>query len=114
MEAQQDMRAVNSNYQEECNDEPVTKKVVHYGYAKQNSNEWTIGPNPTYNEIKISGPHEYIAVVQLFSITGDILIEKEGFESDQPIDLSFYPTGIYFVRIISLNGVSKTYKVMKR
>jgi hypothetical protein len=115
MVAQHDVKAVYSaNQQEECYDEPVTKMVVHYGYAKQNPNEWTIGPNPTYNEIKILGTHEFISIVQLFTITGDILLEIEGFEAYQPIDLSAFPTGIYFIRIVNLNGISKTYKVMKR
>jgi hypothetical protein len=113
MAAQQDVKKSSSYPSDDC-DEPVTKMVVHYGYAKQNPNEWTIGPNPTYNEIRIIGEYDAIAVVQLFSITGEMLIEKEGYESYQPIDLSQLPSGIYFVRIVSLDNISKTYKVMKR
>ncbi len=107
---------VSNISEEECDDSnpAVLSRTVYYGFARQAVNEWSVGPNPTMGEVRINGDYENIVTVQVFSITGEMLMVLASYEADQPIDLSLYPSGIYFVRIVGNFNVSKTYKVMKR
>ena len=87
-----------------------------YRFTYQNGveNDWTVGPNPTYGEINIYGKTENISSIELYSITGELLLLMEGFDIYSPIDLYSYKSGIYLIRIVSLANEVKTYKIIKR
>ena len=64
-------------------------------------------PNPTSGKLKIEVEDDLFTGAEVMSIQGQRIIQ-----SDQSIiDLSEYPSGIYFVRV---NGSPKTYKIIKQ
>lgn len=90
------------------------QRELHYGFAFQRLNEWKVGPNPTSGSIQIFGNQEDIETIEVFTITGEMLLILDKSNFSESIDLSFYPNGIYFVRIVSDFNVVKTYKIVKR
>ena len=64
-------------------------------------------PNPTTGQVRIEVEDDLFTSVEVLSIQGMKIIE-----SDQPIvDLSDFPSGMYFFKI---NGSEKTVKIIKQ
>jgi hypothetical protein len=70
----------------------------------------TVYPNPTSGLVYISGIELEAPEVQVFDLTGRILL----FERETTLNLSGYPDGIYFLRITTNNGEIFTKKVVKK
>lgn len=78
--------------------------TVLTGINDNNSNGIKIYPNPTAGIMNIAGTNK--AKVTIYNITGMLVAEYENF-TEQTIDLSAQPNGIYFVKI-STNNFSTT------
>ena len=66
--------------------------------------DFEVFPNPSAGIVNVSGP---VTQLQLFSSTGELLIES----SEAKIDLQRFPQGVYF---LSINASSAWVKVVKR
>ena len=61
-----------------------------------------ISPNPTSNFIDINLTHGSINKIEIFDISGKVILEKDGDESlNCRIDVSSFANGIYTIKIIS-------------
>jgi hypothetical protein len=67
-------------------------------------------PNPTHDRVTISGSNT-LQSVMLTSLDGRILQTAEGFAPGQSLDLSRYPSGIYFVIMRTADGQSQVAKI---
>jgi len=57
-----------------------------------------VNPNPTTNEIYLKGIEDEKVIIEMFSLTGELLFQKEIYSTDK-IDISMLPVGSYFIRI---------------
>ncbi|MDL2261952.1 C10 family peptidase [Bacteroidales bacterium OttesenSCG-928-I21] len=71
----------------------------------------TIYPNPTTNELNISGIEEK-SEVQIYDIYGKLLVDINNFQNNS-IDVSSLSGGIYFVKVNTKNG-TRTMKIVKQ
>lgn len=77
-------------------------------FVKQNIK---LFPNPTSGIIKISNPNFIkISKVEVYNIYGQQLLNKQ---VNNSINLSNFSTGVYFIKIESVNGNQGTFKVLK-
>jgi hypothetical protein len=67
-------------------------------------------PNPTHDRVTISGSNT-LQSVMLTTIDGRILQTTEGFAPGQSLDLSRYPSGIYFLIMRTADGQSQVAKI---
>lgn len=67
----------------------------------------TVYPNPTSNSINIQVENGLYSGVQVFDLTGRLVVET----SSSEVDLSASPNGVY---IFKLTGINKIVKVIKR
>ena len=65
-------------------------------------------PNPTYSKVVIDGLE--VAQVEVYNSLGQIVMTSR----EQTVDLSMFETGMYFLRIESVDGQVSFEKVMKR
>lgn len=66
-------------------------------------------PNPTKNTVSISSEVD-IEAIEVYNILGKRLTTN--FQNNT-VDLSNYNTGVYFIKIQDVNGITETYKVIK-
>lgn len=103
---------LSTAYLNGCYNNILATEVVEYN-SEENV---TIYPNPTANNITVStnqlsnSPQDRI---QLLSILDEKLFESHVYSNKTDIDLSNYTNAIYLVRTY-LNGIQKTYKVVKQ
>ena len=76
--------------------------------------DWKIGPNPTYGPLNIYGNLEYIKAIELYSITGEMLLWVDDYSNFRYMNISEHPNGIYFIRILDQANELNTFKVIKR
>ena len=67
----------------------------------------SVYPNPTVDNVSISGEFKRVIV---YNSNGKILDIRD----QSPVKLSCYPAGIYFIRVISKNGVTAVFPISKR
>lgn len=75
------------------------------------SNNISIFPNPAINDLTISAT-ESIERVSVYSLTGQLVIDKALNTNEDTLDVSQLTTGMYLVQIMS-NGKSETKKFIK-
>ena len=78
-------------------------------------NQLILFPNPSNSEIFLKINNDSFTEndkVSLFSLMGKKLYFSKIYSQVSRIDLSNYPTGIYFI-VATINGTSKTFKIMK-
>ena len=61
----------------------------------------SISPNPTRDFINIQGLEAGFGMIEIYSISGQLLYQEEYFGNDQRLDLSGLRKGLYFIRIKS-------------
>ncbi len=116
----EDLRLKDSTYTDRCVQwifKPVETNRNSYT-IKINDNpktSYSYYPNPFENELKI----EDISLLQeilLISLTGDIIIDSKVEINQKELlwNTSHLSPGVYFVKTLNKNGVSKTYKVLKK
>lgn len=69
-------------------------------------------PNPANDVINVKA-NTVINLVQLYDVQGRILTTKLNHENTAVLNLSNYPSGVYFIQVSTENGV-KTEKVIKK
>lgn len=75
---------------------------------------FVIYPNPVKNVFNLSFPlTAEKAQLQLLGVAGNLVWEQEVFPSENQIDISFLPSGMYLARVIA-NGVSNSFKIVKQ
>jgi len=73
------------------------------GIGQISTDAITLYPNPASNELKISLHNQSAAKVEIYNLTGKLLVGIKEFTSDETIDISALRNGIYMVRISSGN-----------
>jgi len=74
------------------------------GIGQITSEEVNVFPNPAINELKISTSKQMAMKVQLFDLTGKLVLETRRLSSGDAIDLASLQSGIYMVRIATGNS----------
>lgn len=99
-----DIMNVNKGY-------PVFER--YYSVEENNNLENVeIYPNPTNNLVTISG--ENLSKIEIFNITGQMVLVFDYINDNQTIDLGNQPSGIYLFKITDRNSYHCTQKVVKK
>jgi photosystem II stability/assembly factor-like uncharacterized protein len=75
--------------------------------SKQNEKDFTIYPNPPQSTFTLRCNNEFIQDIHfsLLAINGQVVYEKESSSKEISIDIRKFPAGVYFVKVVSENGV---------
>ena len=76
------------------------------------ANKFSIFPNPTASLVTISAK-ETISKIDLFDIAGKQILSQNANGATTNLDLSNLNSGIYFARILMINGIISTQKIVK-
>lgn len=87
---------------------------ARYYSVEENNNleNVEIYPNPTNNLVTISG--ENLSKIEIFNITGQMVLVFDYINDNQTIDLGNQPSGIYLFKITDRNSYHCTQKVVKK
>ncbi len=66
-----------------------------------------IYPSPTYNSLHLEGPNENYSI-QILNIQGELFHELHNVNGHQDIDVSFLPSGLYFMNVKNKKGNQTT------
>ena len=82
-------------------------KSVHVSDIAADDNMLKIVPNPVSSHVTFVLDNVEIEEIdfQLYSTSGQLVIEKTGFELYKSIDLSYLETGVYVVKLITPNKI---------
>ncbi|MCT4580309.1 MAG: T9SS type A sorting domain-containing protein [Flavobacteriales bacterium] len=80
---------------------------------KDLQNHITLYPNPTEGMVTINSSEINIKEIEIYNVAG-VKLEAMKFVNNNPIDLSLYANGIYYVRIIGDTDEKTTFKVIKQ
>lgn len=69
-------------------------------------------PSPSFNYLNLDGPKEDYCL-QIFNIQGQLFHEMKNINGNQKIDVSFLPSGLYFINVNN-NNVNQTKRFIKR
>lgn len=75
--------------------------------------EVNIYPNPTAERVTVKLPTETATSVQLFNTNGQLMVAKENQTSLLDIDMSFYPAGIYWLKLNDSDGRQAFFQIQK-
>jgi hypothetical protein len=93
----------------------VVKDVEYYSgiysgidNSAQNNQPFTVYPNPSNGKItvEIAKNSATESVIFLYNSVGSLVMEKNGHESTVQLDLSSYPKGIYFIKVLNGNQLN--------
>lgn len=84
---------------------------VEMGLQAYLTSEYKIVPNPVSNFFTLDSSKSEIESVIIYNSLGQAVLQ-ERFKSNQ-IDVSFLPSGVYFVRVLTKKGGYKTLKFIK-
>ena len=78
--------------------------------------QFLVSPNPTNNVVKIenTNSNHKIAFLQLFDISGKLLIELNSQNTLDEINLEKFERGVYIIQINLDNGAKKNVKIIKQ
>lgn len=92
----------------------ITVTVSPTGINELNiSNAITLQPNPTNGLLNISSRYE-MQKVEVINIAGQFLLSETATEKTHQLQLQSFSEGIYFVKIILVNGMTVTKKIIKQ
>lgn len=86
--------------------------VTNINESKQIESNLKIYPSPTSNYINLEGPNEVYSL-QILNIQGQIFHELNNIDGHQNIDVSFLPSGIYFIKV-NYNKVNQIIRFIKQ
>ena len=86
--------------------------VTNVNESKQIESNLKIYPSPTSNYIIIEGPNEVYSL-QILNIQGQLFHELNNIDGHQNIDVSFLPSGIYFIKV-NYNKVNQIIRFIKQ
>jgi len=78
----------------------------------ETSNEIVIYPNPTTNSFNINSNQLIVNSVEIIDMLGTTIL-KQSVSQQSVIDLTSYPDGVYFVRILNSNKVVGIKRIIK-
>jgi hypothetical protein len=70
----------------------------------------TVSPNPSTGKLRLSGVEEILAI-ELYAISGQKLMMQKINGSQVDFDLSSYPKGVYFIRVVEMQS-SEVFKII--
>lgn len=73
-------------------------------------NSIKVYPNPTLNEIRLSGL--FSSVIELYNTSGQLLEKRESAGNDEHFNLANFPSGVYYLNI-KTSERNHIYKVVK-
>ena len=73
------------------------------GINNVDNSEINLSPNPTNNIITIKGQNIFIKTLSVYDVLGQLIITQDS--SKNSIDLSFFPSGVYFVKLETEKGM---------
>ncbi|MBR9920823.1 MAG: T9SS type A sorting domain-containing protein [Bacteroidetes bacterium] len=98
---------------------PPSSKEVEEGnaammrtFAESTSENIHIYPNPAREEINIEMANNHYDEIMIFSAKGEVLYVADPGVEQITLDISTYPTGMYFIRFIS-DGLATTKRFIK-
>ncbi len=92
----------------------ITVSVSPVGINELNSiNAITLQPNPTNGLININSRFE-MQRVEVINITGQSLLSETTTEKTHQLQLNTFSEGIYFIKIVLVNGMTVTKKILKQ
>ena len=86
--------------------------VTNVNESKQIESNLKIYPSPTSNYINLEGPNEVYSL-QILNIQGQLFHELNNIDGHQNIDISFLPSGIYFIKV-NYNKVNQIIRFIKQ
>jgi hypothetical protein len=86
--------------------------VTNVNESKQIESNLKIYPSPTSNYINIEGPNEVYSL-QILNIQGQLFHELNNIDDHQNIDISFLPSGLYFIKV-NYNKVNQIIRFIKQ
>ena len=92
----------------------INNIVLNPTMLSNNENDFAtikLYPNPTKNNLIISN-QEAISQIQIYNISGQLLLNQEFNLNQINLDISKYSSGIYFVNVF-VNDKSKLFKIIK-
>ena len=81
--------------------------VTNVNESKQIESNLKIYPSPTSNYINLEGPNEVYSL-QILNIQGQLFHELNNIDGHQNIDVSFLPSGLYFINVKNKSGNQTT------
>ena len=105
----------------DCTSSPANRKYetnvfeLHAYYSPtgvEESSSWTIAPNPTNGIVTISGVS--LQQVEVYTMTGQLVVEKPMENESLTLDLKSLPSGLYFLNLIHHDGSSCVRKLIKQ
>ena len=73
----------------------------------------SVFPNPTNEFVKIVSSEDRDYTIQLFNISGKLLVEKEINKTDNTINMNEFTNGTYLLKITNKNETN-TYQIIKQ
>ena len=86
--------------------------VTNVNESKQIKSNLKFYPSPTSNYINIEGPNEVYSL-QILNIKGQLFHELNNIDGHQNIDVSFLPSGLYFIKV-NYNKVNQIIRFIKQ
>jgi len=86
--------------------------VTSVNESKQIESNLKIYPSPTFNYINLEGPNEVYSL-QILNIQGQLFHELNNTDGHQNIDVSFLPSGLYFIKV-NYNKVNQIIRFIKQ
>jgi hypothetical protein len=86
--------------------------VTNVNESKQIESNLKIYPSPTSNYINLEGPNEVYSL-QILNIQGQLFHELNNIDGHQNIDVSFLPSGLYFIKV-NYNKVNQIIRFIKQ
>ena len=82
------------------------------GIKQLDKSDINLYPNPNNGtfEIKMENATQHYSAVQIFDITGKMLIQKNISDDITYININEHPNGLYFAKIIGKNGNNNSVK----
>ena len=86
------------------------------GTTEKTGTGFNIYPNPTDGKIFISPTPSEKTRIEIYGISGNLLLMQSipNEESTYGTDLSFLPAGVYFLKVVSVNGTLQVSKIIKQ
>jgi hypothetical protein len=75
-------------------------------------NDVKVFPNPTHSEVHFSVPNGSESELKLLDVAGKTLIKRE-FRSEVSLDLSQFPSGLFFYQVTGADGSIKSGRLIK-
>jgi hypothetical protein len=80
---------------------------------QMNNQKWFIYPNPAKNSITLLTTFKGNYTIDLYNITGQLIISEKGNTVKKEINIEKLNKGIYIIKINALNGLAMTHKMVK-